>query len=139
MSTLTHLKIQNPDGSTGWIPWSVPKDIGNGCERPKVAKVATTLAEEVWELVQEAYKLQGKGVPASEAKICLAEIAKEKKEKKELAEKLQKEAMEAPLNAPVGKPEYGSPEFWKAYWEKKRAAGWVPKKDQKKSTLSKKK
>ena len=25
------------------------------------------------------------------------------------------------------KPVHGSPEFWKAYWEKKKANGWVPK------------
>ena len=26
-----------------------------------------------------------------------------------------------------GSPEYGSPEFWKAHWAKKKAAGWTPK------------
>jgi len=25
------------------------------------------------------------------------------------------------------KPAYGSKEFWKAHWEKKKAAGWAPK------------
>lgn len=26
-----------------------------------------------------------------------------------------------------GAPAYGSPEFWKAHWAKKKAAGWTPK------------
>ena len=32
--------------------------------------------------------------------------------------------------APAAPPKasYGSPEFWKDYWAKKKAAGWVPKK-----------
>jgi hypothetical protein len=29
------------------------------------------------------------------------------------------------------KASYGSPEFWKDYWAKKKAAGWVPKKSPK--------
>ena len=138
MSTDNQLENDNPyllkmvkDGVISWIPWSPPGDntpIGE-YKGPKVPKVATCLAEEVWELVQEAYKLQGKGVPPAEAKVLLAEIKKEKDKQKEEANKLVEEAANAPMNAPVGKPEYGSPEFWKAYWEKKRAAGWVPKKE----------
>ena len=27
----------------------------------------------------------------------------------------------------TGPPAYGSPEFWKAHWAKKKAAGWTPK------------
>jgi hypothetical protein len=133
------LEVRNPDGTITWIPWCPPGDNDVVGERPKVKKVPTTLAEEVWELVQEAYRLQGKGVPPAEAKILLAEIKKEKQEQKETAERLVKEAANAPLNAPVGKPEYGSPEFWKAYWEKKRAAGWVPKKESLKKEKAKKK
>ena len=33
--------------------------------------------------------------------------------------------VEAPPAAPP-KASYGSPEFWKDYWAKKKAAGWVP-------------
>jgi hypothetical protein len=148
MSTDNQLENDNPyllkmvkDGVVSWIPWSPPGDLWNTVvvERPKVPKVATCLAEEVWELVQEAYRLQGKGVPPAEAKVLLAEIKKEKERLKEEANKLVEEAANAPLNAPVGKPEYGSPEFWKAYWEKKRAAGWVPKKESLKKEKAKKK
>jgi hypothetical protein len=31
----------------------------------------------------------------------------------------------------VVKASYGSPEFWKEHWAKKKAAGWVPKKSPK--------
>ncbi|NBU05927.1 MAG: hypothetical protein EBT39_06210 [Sphingobacteriia bacterium] len=31
------------------------------------------------------------------------------------------------LGQMVVKPAHGSPEFWKAYWDKKKANGWVPK------------
>jgi hypothetical protein len=38
--------------------------------------------------------------------------------------------VEVVVQAP--KASYGSPEFWKDYWAKKKAAGWVPKKSPKK-------
>jgi len=37
--------------------------------------------------------------------------------------------VEVVVQAP--KASYGSPEFWKDYWAKKKAAGWVPKKSPK--------
>ena len=32
------------------------------------------------------------------------------------------------------KSSYGSPEFWKDYWAKKKAAGWVPKEKKSRTT-----
>jgi hypothetical protein len=32
-----------------------------------------------------------------------------------------------PADAPVPKSSYGSSNFWKEHWAKKKAAGWVPK------------
>ena len=65
-----------------------------------------TRAEEVFELVKEYYKLQGKEVPKDEYDACIAEI------------------LAPPPPEPVSKPSkpiYGTPEFWKAYWIKKKA------------------
>ena len=116
-----------------------------------------TMAEEVWTLVQGWYFSRGRRVPPDEEKICKDDIAKEKKEKllletfitrNILKDELEIETdysekarimegikacdailKESPQVTAVtnAKPVHGSPEFWKAYWEKKKANGWVPK------------
>jgi len=115
---------------------------------------AKTMAEEVWTLVQGWYFSRGRRVPSDEEKICKDEIAKEKKEqflfqtfmtRSLLKDELEEEtdysekarilegikACDAILKespqVTVVKPVHGSPEFWKAYWDKKKANGWVPK------------
>lgn len=113
-------------------------------------------ANEVWLLVQEWYFSRGRRVPADEEKLCKDDIAKEKKEsllfetfmtRSVLKDELEMETnyaekarilegiaacdailKETPQVTIVqAKPSHGSPEFWKAYWEKKKANGWVPK------------
>jgi hypothetical protein len=117
-----------------------------------------TPAEEVWFLVQQWYFSRGKLVPADEEKVCKEEIAKEavqisyntagirltrlkdalseatdfQKKAELMREIAQCQAILAAnpeLNPPETKATYGSDSFWKDYWAKKRAAGWVSKKD----------
>jgi len=125
---------------------------GIGIESPLQMK---TMAEEVWTLVQGWYFSRGLRVPPDEEKICKDDIAKEKKEEILLemfmTRSLLKDELEAetdyaekarilkgiaacdaalkekPQVEKVGSPAHGSPEFWKAYWDKKKANGWVPK------------
>ena len=116
--------------------------------------MAKTMAEEVWTLVQSWYFSRGRRVPPDEEKICKEDIAKEKKEQllfeTFMTRSLLKDELEAETDysekarimegiaacdailkeAPqvtMVKAAHGSPEFWKAYWAKKKANGWVPK------------
>ena len=112
-----------------------------------------TPAEEVWLLVQQWYFSRGKRIPADEEKVCKDEIAKEavqisydtasirlnilqtalsdEKDFQKKASLLEEIAeCQAILSAnpelkPVAKAAYGSNSFWKDYWAKKKAAGWV--------------
>ena len=67
-----------------------------------------TPCEEIFEAVKLYYKEQGRGVPVADAKACLDMIKEEKKPKPE-----------EPYTPP--KPIYGTPEFWKEHWAKKKA------------------
>jgi hypothetical protein len=118
--------------------------------------IAKTIAEEVWTLVQGWYFSRGKRVPPDEEKVCKDDIATEKKDKllfetfmtrNLLKDELELETdysekarimegitacdkilKESPqMTTVTQKPVHGSPEFWKAYWDKKKANGWVPK------------
>ena len=114
-----------------------------------------TPAEEVWLLVQQWYFSRGKLVPADEEQVCKDEIAKEaikisydtasirrtilqdsltdekdfQKKAALLSDIAKCDAILAanPELKPVTKATYGSDSFWKDYWAKKKAAGWVPK------------
>ncbi len=123
------------DGSTEQIPWSYTEDYG----RPAPAqtemkfKPALLLEEEVWQLVQEAYKAQGRGVPAEEAKACLLAIREAKKPKEPEPER---EKTAAELLGP--RPAWGDPMFW-PWWNKAKALGLVkPKSPKEKKTKEKK-
>jgi hypothetical protein len=119
MARSGYLQFIPEEGEPYDIPWTLPVDL------PILNKISTkrspTPAEEVMALVQEYYKAQGKSVPSADMRACLDMILGEKKEWAEEAAR--------PDVAP--KAEFGSPEYWKDYWAKKRAKGWVPKKEQK--------
>lgn len=124
-----------------------------------------TPAEEVWLLVQQWYFSRGKRVPAEDEKVCKEEIAKEAikiayysalisknilkdqlsittdhgKMVEILAEIARCEIILAanPELKPVEtKAAYGTDSFWKDYWAKKKANGWVSKKEASASTSS---
>jgi len=88
-----------------------------------------TPAEDVWKQVQQWYRDRGQAVPSEEAIACRKEIVNEKAAMKAAVEELEVAKVEAAA-APT-KPLFGSGEYWKDYWAKKRAAGWVPKKEKK--------
>ena len=91
------------------------------------AKRTLTQAELVWEEVQLFYKQQGKSVPVDEAKACLADIKKEMEEQKKSWALIGSGISDAEYYTLVP-PAYGTPEFWKAYQAKKKAAAASSKK-----------
>ena len=73
----------------------------------------TRLAKEVDELLQEWYANLGQTISPDELRIC-REI--------DVVEAAEEARIEAAA-AVAAKPVYGTPEFWKAYWAKKKAGG----------------
>jgi hypothetical protein len=127
-----YLFMDSIDGEPAqFIPWSPPE----ADPSPEVVAAAQAAASalipkkvspayEIMEAVQEYYRAQGTGVPSADMKGCLELVKLEKAPK----------APEPELPpAKPARPEYGSKEFWAAYWAKKRAAGHVTKKDAKAS------
>jgi hypothetical protein len=81
-----------------------------------------TFAEQVIANIKEWYRVLGKPVPKEDLEAC-EQIKKEEEDKyKEIQEYLA-----SPYVPP--KAQFGSADYWKAYWEKKRANGYVSKKD----------
>ena len=74
----------------------------------------TYIAAEMDALMREWYVNLGQTISPEELKIC-REI--------DLAEVAAAAAAEAAWAAAAAKPVYGTPEFWKAHWAKKKAAG----------------
>lgn len=74
----------------------------------------TYIAAEMDALMREWYANLGQTISPEELKIC-REI--------DLAEVAAAAAMEAAAATAAAKPVYGTPEFWKAHWAKKKAAG----------------
>ena len=110
------------------IAWSYPEDFFKVAEVKEYKfKREPTPAEEVWDLVQDYYRLQGKGVPISEAKACLQAIADEKKPKEpENIGERPKTAEEILGPRPV----WGDPMYW-PWWNKAKALGLVKPKEKK--------
>ena len=120
-----YMNVDTGDGVPPYVlTWSFneepSKKITKGSKLPKVPKVQKILspAEEIWQLVQDYAKVHGLTISAEDEKVCLDDIEEEKRK-----------AGEPIDTTPIkpAKPEYGSKEFWKAHWEKKKANGWVPK------------
>lgn len=78
-----------------------------------------TPQEEIIGLLEEWYKAIGQPVPPEDLEACSRIDA-------EIAESNRKELEASKISE---KPAYGTPEFWKDYWAKKRAAvNHAPKK-----------
>lgn len=75
-------------------------------------RIPITLEEEVTAAVIEWYRVRGQPVPAEELAACRGIDAAQQRE----WETIQKTA--GPVEE---KPAYGTPEFWKQFWAKKRA------------------
>lgn len=77
----------------------------------------STINEEVWVLVQEWYANHNLPITFEDSDTCLTAIEEER-----LSMPLQTiQAIQEQMQKQKQKPAYGSPEFWKAYWAKKRA------------------
>jgi len=119
-----HFLKCNIDGMKmiAWRPGREP-------EKPHVAEPcptpAITLGEQMEEALREWYGALGKPVPQDEIQVCRQTDALE------AAEQTRLEAAYKP------KPVYGTPEFWKDYWARKKA-GLVPEKKVSKREATKK-
>ena len=106
-----------PNGKN-FIAWSPGKEP----EKPYVAdpcpKFAITLGEQMEEALREWYAKEGKSPPQDELEICRQTDAAEAKEFDKLY------ALAKP------KPVYGTPEFWKDYWARKKAGLVKPSKQE---------
>ncbi len=83
-----------------------------------------TLAQEVEVAVKEWYAALGKPVPKEDQAWVAQYYTDEQEEQKQFEQELA-------TPEPPAKPSFGSPEYWKDYWAKKKAAGYVTKKDAK--------
>lgn len=92
------------------VPVGEPRlELIEGSVAPEPVQFPATQAEEVWQLVQEWYAGRLEPVPEEDRTACM----------KMLEEECVPAVAAAPAAAP--KPAYGTPEFWKAHWAKKRA------------------
>ena len=96
------------------IKWNFSEPHKEQKENPIKFKKELSPAEEIFESVKLFYKLKQKPITQSDFNGCMQLIKEEKIPKPE------------PVYQPP-KPAYGSPEFWKAHWIKKKANGYVPK------------
>jgi len=104
------IDMVDENGVVSKIEWTPLKEV----ELPKIPfsfLAPETFGEEVERLVCEWYSGKGMPVPLWELQAC------RKIDKAE--EALRKKEAETP--APVAKPIYGTPEFWKDWWAKKKA------------------
>jgi hypothetical protein len=99
-----------------WAPGKEP-------EKPFVSEgkcpyFPITLGEQAEDALREWYAASGKSVPQDEVEICRQMDAAELKEHESVNEVTESKP----------KPVYGTPEFWKDYWARKKA-GLVSKKE----------
>lgn len=74
-----------------------------------MARTPITFEEEVTAAVIEWYKVLGQPVPPADLEACKGlDLAREKEAQQITAQT-------------TAKPEYGTPEFWKDWWAKKKA------------------
>lgn len=88
--------------------------------------LSLTEAEYIFASVIEWYRVRGIEIPEEDINWCEEYIKQELEEKERHIQLLN-----TPL--PPEKPSFGSGDYWKDYWAKKKAAGYVTKKDAKAS------
>jgi hypothetical protein len=86
--------------------------------RRVVRAYTTVLATQVEEILREWHAEHGTTMPAEEYAAC-REI--------DAVEAAEAARIEAAAAAAAAKPVYGTAEFWKAYWAKKKAGVLAPK------------
>lgn len=104
------------------MTWTAPEERNVGFLVTSQEKPPTE-ADEIAEAVKEWYTGRGQVIPESDQEFLAVYRAQELKEFDRWDKILKGESNEPP--PPPPKPVYGTPEFWKAYWEKKRANGLV--------------
>jgi hypothetical protein len=89
----------------------------------KENNLSLTHAEYVYASVREWYKTKGLDVPKEDVSACKLYIKEEMEEKARFEESLKNSTplCEATATSPSS--------YWKDYWDKKKAAGYVTKKD----------
>ena len=98
------------DGVVSKLEWAPnPQVKFDRKKMPKVAPVLT-LGQEVEEAVRTWYSVRNMPVPPEEIQVCREIDGIEEGEYKKVA-----------ASAAVIKPTYGTPEFWKDWWAKKKA------------------
>ena len=115
------LKMKTEDGEETWVTWTklppgppaAPFSKGTSC---------TSQTDDIEEAVREWYENQCKPVPSTDSEWITIFRSME------LAERAQWEKECGEPSQPV-KATFGSPDYWKDYWAKKKAAGYVTKKD----------
>jgi len=124
--TMNTLKFHGYDGIPAReFSWTLPLTEEEVQEAPMKARREPTEAEEVWNLVQEFYKAQGRSIPAADATACLKAINEEKKPKTPPPER--EKTVEDHLGP---RPMWGDPLFWE-YWRKAKALGFTNEKKKK--------
>jgi hypothetical protein len=111
------------------IPWSYPEDWGTS-QVPVEYKIKRepTPAEEIFELVREYYKEQGKGIPPAEAKQLIDAIKEEKHPKEPAEPEPERPKTAEEILGP--RPAWGDPMYW-PWWNKAKALGLVKPKEKK--------
>jgi hypothetical protein len=100
------------------------------CKDEIAAEAATRLAEDALLMRRRVeYEFE---CAKEEARLAKEELSYEKAAEfiQKIAEYKKKSS--GVIEAPPPKSSYGSAEFWKDHWAKKKAAGWVPKEKEKK-------
>jgi hypothetical protein len=82
-----YLDYTRPDGTVEKLAWTDPAVyeerrlayIATQPPSPPLKRAPILLSEEVWEAVQEYYRLRGERVPPEEAKACVMAVAEERR------------------------------------------------------------
>jgi hypothetical protein len=105
------LKLTDENGVVSKIEWTpLAKTNFDRTTLPKVAPLLT-FGQEIEEAVREWYRVRNMPVPPEEIQVC-----------RNIDEVQEAEYARITAEAPKPKPVYGTPEFWKDHWAKKKAA-----------------